>query len=78
MRLRNAFARRITSVHPSFRADLSAAEPDVVGSLLLFTELASRVAEIAGAGVGYAVEKNSDQYVLRFSFKVEMPKKLTL
>jgi len=73
------FMGRIVSVDAGFRADLSAAEPDAVGSLLdLFTELASRVAEIAGAGVEYAVEKNSDRYVLRFSFKVEMPKKLTL
>ena len=73
------FMGRVVSVDAGLRADLSAAEPDAVGSLLdFFTELASRVAEIAGAGVEYAVEKNSDRYVLRFSFKVEMPKKLTL
>ena len=73
-----SFMGMITSVHAGFQADLSASEPDTVRSLLdLFTELASRIAEI-GAGVEYTLGKDSDQYILKFSFKVRVPEKHTL
>lgn len=74
-----SYAGRITSVHMGFQADLSAAEPDTARSLLdLFTELASQIAERLGTGVEYTVEKDSSRYTLKFSFKVEMPRRRAL
>jgi len=68
-----SYISRIASA--GLKADLSAAEPDTVTSLLdLFTELTSWAAEV-GAGVEYTVEKDADRYTLKFSYSVRMPEK---
>jgi hypothetical protein len=73
-----SYMGRIASVSAGLKADLSAAEPDTVTSLLdLFTELTSRAAEV-GAGVEYTVEKDADRYTLKFSYSVRMPEKRAL
>jgi hypothetical protein len=73
-----SYMGKITSVSAGLKADLSAAEPDTVTSLLdLFTELTSRAAEV-GAGVEYTVEKDADRYTLKFSYSVRMPEKRAL
>jgi len=73
-----SYMGRIASVSAGLKADLPAAEPDTVTSLLdLFTELISRAAEV-GAGVEYTVEKDADRYTLKFSYSVRMPEKRAL
>jgi hypothetical protein len=73
-----SYMGKVTSVSAGLKADLSAAEPDTVTSLLdLFTELTSRAAEV-GAGVEYTVEKDADRYTLKFSYSVRMPEKRAL
>jgi hypothetical protein len=73
-----SYMGRIASVSAGLKADLSAAEPDTVTSLLdLFTELTSQAAEV-GAGVEYTVEKDADRYTLKFSYSVRMPEKRAL
>ena len=71
-----SYMGRIASA--GLKADLSAAEPDTVTSLLdLFTELTSRAVEV-GAGVECSVEKDADRYTLKFSYSVRMPEKRAL
>jgi hypothetical protein len=73
-----SYMGRVTSVSAGLKADLSAAEPVTVTSLLdLFTELTSRAAEV-GAGVEYTVEKDADRYTLKFGYSVRMPEKRAL
>jgi hypothetical protein len=73
-----SYMGRIASVSAGLKADLSAAEPGTVTSLLdLFTELTSRAAEV-GAGLEYTVEKDADRYTLKFSYSVRMPEKRAL